>query len=108
MKKRVEIVFQDTDAEHLADLVKATGLRTADLIRRCVLGVEIPAVKHVPEVNRQTYAALARACASLNQIAATANSAGLGAVDPAKFKGQLAELVQQTRAAQLQVLGSGE
>lgn len=108
MTAPVKIYFSSDELATAKAMAAAVGMPLSRFIKSCVEGREVEPIRAVPEVNRATYTALARAAANLNQIAAAANGGGMGAVDPVKFKAQVAELIEQMRRAQAEVLGMRE
>ncbi|WP_354674309.1 plasmid mobilization protein [Cupriavidus alkaliphilus] len=75
------------------------GLPPATYIREAALHATVASMKsEIPEVNREAWAALARACANLNQYQAAIN-AGQATGYPPQFLEQLRDQVQIMRRA---------
>jgi hypothetical protein len=80
---------------------KATeaGLRPATYIREAALRAIVAPVKSdIPEVNREAWASLARACANLNQYQAAINARQATGYPP-RFLEELLDQVQAVRRA---------
>ncbi len=99
LRKVLAIRMRKDERAMVEQKAVAAGLPPATYIREAALHATVAPMKsEIPEINREAWATLARACANLNQYQAAIN-AGQATGYPPQFLEQLRDQVQKMRRA---------